>query len=161
MVEVVDQALVGVRVEIAPVVDISIEEIQEISVEVETQPIVDVLIESQPSVEVSVEDVGGTTIEVITSSSESLSTEYQTALGVAVSHPSTHKEFTYTDGDITRIDVWADETKLVKLFTKTFTYSNDGDLFFIDTINEQAEITLTKTFVYVNEELTSISEIFS
>jgi hypothetical protein len=81
-----------------------------------------------------------------------LQLEFKVALGKG------YAEYTYTSGELTQIDVWEDNTKATKLFTKVFTYTS-GDLTEIELTDEVSSLVLTKTFTYVSGELTTKTEI--
>lgn len=62
--------------------------------------------------------------------------------------PDYYKEFSYTaDGDIDAIDIWKNNTKTTKLFTKAFTYTT-GNLTQILITDVVTGETLTKTIAY-------------
>lgn len=69
---------------------------------------------------------------------------------------SNYKEFTYTAGDLTGIDIYEDDTKAVKLFNKIFTCIS-GTLTQLVLTRVSDSATLTKDFNYdINENLESI-----
>ena len=60
-----------------------------------------------------------------------------------------YHEISYTvDGDVDTIDVWLNNNKTTKLFTKAFTYNVDGDLTQILITDVVTGATLTKALVY-------------
>lgn len=130
------------------------------TVAIESPTIIEVSVEPAPVVEVEVESTGGTVIELLTNGQAAISQQYQTGLGLLLSSPAIHKEFSYISGNISQIDIWSDPSKIQKLFTKTFAYL-DGNLVSIAITNELAEITLTKTLSYANGDLISITDVFS
>jgi hypothetical protein len=52
-----------------------------------------------------------------------------------------------SDGDVSAINIWTDDTKATQLFSKTFTYSG-GNLTRIDITDGSGTTLLTKLFVY-------------
>lgn len=60
---------------------------------------------------------------------------------------SAYKELGYTAGDLTSVNIWTDNVKTTKLYTKTLTYTT-GNLTRIDTTDEISSITLRKDLVY-------------
>tara|TARA_R110002072_G_scaffold108617_1_gene235501 strand:+ start:1397 stop:2278 length:882 start_codon:yes stop_codon:yes gene_type:complete len=67
-------------------------------------------------------------------------------------------ELTYSNGDLTKIETWADITKQVKLFTKQFTYSS-GRLTQISLTNETTSSVTNKTLSYdAQDNLISITK---
>lgn len=67
-------------------------------------------------------------------------------------------ELTYSNGDLTKIETWADITKQVKLFTKQFTYSS-GKLTQISLTNETTSSVTNKTLSYdAQDNLISITK---
>ena len=73
-----------------------------------------------------------------------------------------YHEISYTvDGDVDTIDVWLNNTKTTKLFTKAFTYTN-GDLTQILITDVVTGTTLTKALVYdVNGNLEKITRTYA
>jgi len=77
--------------------------------------------------------------------------EYKTA------YPSYYKEFTYSQqGDLTDIDIYETDAKLVQLFSKDFTYSGqDLSQTLLTRISDGSQI--LKIFGYTGQDLTSIT----
>jgi len=73
-----------------------------------------------------------------------------------------YHEISYTvDGDIDTIDIWLNNTKTTKLFTKAFTYTS-GDLTQILITDFVTGVTLTKALSYdVNGNLKTITRTYS
>jgi hypothetical protein len=91
---------------------------------------------------------------------KTLSLEYQLVSGRLAGYSSLHKEYDYTDGDLTSINVWDSAAKLTQIFSYILSYT-DGDLtqkVVTDHINSQ---TLTVTYGYTNGDLTSVTEVIS
>ena len=62
-------------------------------------------------------------------------------------YSTSYSELTYSDGNITNIDVYENDTKVKKLFTKEITYS-DGNIIEIKITNTLTGYALTKTIGY-------------
>ena len=60
---------------------------------------------------------------------------------------SYYNVFTYTTGELTKIETYEDSTLNVKLFTKDFTYTL-GNLTKLEFTNETTSTTITKDFTY-------------
>ena len=71
-----------------------------------------------------------------------------------------YMELTYTNGLITREDYWADSSKLVKLFTKTITYSGSNPLQVVVTDEQTGKIMQT-IYAYTGNLLTSVIKTIS
>ena len=69
-----------------------------------------------------------------------------------------YKEITMVDGVATQIDVWETSSKITKLFTKILTYSMDK-ISSVATTDHTTGKTLTKTFTYPSDNLTTITEV--
>ena len=74
-----------------------------------------------------------------------------------------YHEISYTvGGDVDTIDVWLNNTKTTKLFTKAFTYNVGGDLTQILITDVVTGATLTKALVYdVNGNLETITRTYA
>ena len=72
-----------------------------------------------------------------------------------------YKEFSYTDGYLTQVDVWEDNTKTNKLFTQILTYT--GGYLTQDIIaDEISMLSLQRDYIYTNGYLTNqILEFYS
>lgn len=69
-----------------------------------------------------------------------------------------YQEFTYTSGDLTKIEYWDSSSKNTKYFTKDFTYTS-GSLTQLVLTNNSNNATETKTFSYNgNGDLTNITK---
>jgi hypothetical protein len=66
-----------------------------------------------------------------------------------------YMEYTETAGLITRVDYWQDPSKLVKLFTKTITYSGSNPVQIITTDEVTGEILQTEP-VYTGDVVTRV-----
>jgi hypothetical protein len=69
---------------------------------------------------------------------------------------SNYREFTYAGGDLTTITIYEDDSKLVTLFTKDFTYDVNGNLSQLLLTRELDGAQLLKIFSYTDGDLTSI-----
>lgn len=67
-----------------------------------------------------------------------------------------YTEFTYTGSDITKIEIWDNNLKAVKLFTKNIIYTN-GSITQTQTINEVNTRVLTKDYIYTNGNISTIN----
>jgi hypothetical protein len=86
---------------------------------------------------------------------EKLAMELETSFKAAKLH--NYKELTYTDGDLTSVDIYENNTKAVKLFNKTLTYTL-GYLTQTVLTRISDSATLTKDFVYdVDNNLESVT----
>jgi hypothetical protein len=71
---------------------------------------------------------------------------------------SYYSEFTYTQKDLTNITIYETDAKLVTLFTKDFSYSQQGDLTEILLTRDDDGAQLLKLFEYSQQgDLTSIT----
>lgn len=70
------------------------------------------------------------------------------------------KEFTYSNGFVTRIDIWRTDDKIVKLFTKTLTYTGN-QVTKVVTTDELSGLTLQKDLTYNGIEVSTITEVLS
>ena len=68
-----------------------------------------------------------------------------------------YMEPTYTSDDLTRVEIWEDATKLVKLFTRDLTYTGDN-LTQTVTTDEQTGAVLTIDLGYTGDDLTSVAK---
>lgn len=119
-----------------------------VSVEITPQPVIEVEVVSQPVIEVEVSP-GGFVQQVV-----GVNPEYAIAVGVIESDPLVFKEFSYTDGDLTQIDVWDSAAKSTLLMQKVLTYS-EGNLATLSAT--YSGITLTNTYTFVDGDLRSIN----
>lgn len=78
----------------------------------------------------------------------------------AVAYPKPYKEFTYNlTGDIVDYDVYADDTKAIHVFNKSFTYDIGGNLIQIVTTNLITGQSKTKDIAYdLTGEMISMTE---
>jgi hypothetical protein len=67
-----------------------------------------------------------------------------------------YKEFTYIGSQLTGVDVYEDNTKVVQLFNKILTYT-ESKLTRTDLTRISDSVVLTKTFSYVDNKLISIT----
>ncbi|MEM8610475.1 MAG: hypothetical protein AAGF93_00540 [Cyanobacteria bacterium P01_H01_bin.105] len=109
---------------------------------IEPDPVVIAKIEPAPSVSVRVFDGG-----VIRDEFNSLPPEYDLNVGVLRDYPNSYKELHYSNGDLSRIDIWKTTDKDLKLITKIFSYRN-GLLTSIIAINNLLKVAITKTLIY-------------
>lgn len=72
-------------------------------------------------------------------------------------YPSSYKEFAYSDGNLSKIELYSNNLKTLKLFTKTITYS-DGVLIRIELVDNINAIISTKDFAYLDGNLQSITQ---
>jgi hypothetical protein len=78
-----------------------------------------------------------------------------------LAYSSAYKEFTYNgSGQTTQIDIWEDNSKAVKLFTKTFVYSG-SDLSSVTLVDEVSGKTMLKTFTYSGGQVSAISTVIT
>ena len=74
-------------------------------------------------------------------------------------YESKYSELTYSvGGDLETVEVWETASKLIKLFTRTLTYTGD-DLTQVATLDEQVGTTLTVTLAYSGDDLASVSKV--
>jgi len=75
-------------------------------------------------------------------------------------YDTAYHELTYSAGRLISVDIWVDNTKALKLFTKTITYtgSNITSIEIVDEINSN---TLTKTFTYSGGNISTITKTYS
>jgi hypothetical protein len=85
---------------------------------------------------------------------EKLALEMEMEFKAAV--PSYYKELDYTDGNLTNIGIWLDDTKVTKLFNKSLLF-NDGNLLqtLLTRISDSSKI--LKLFNYTDGNLTSVT----
>jgi len=115
--------------------------------------LVEVQIDPAPVIEV--EAYSGGIVNVV-----NFSLEYQLTIGRLANQPSLYREFTYNGDNLTRIEAWATSSKTTKLLTTDFTYTgtNLTQKVLTDNVNG---VTLTVTYGYTGDNLTSINEVFS
>ena len=70
---------------------------------------------------------------------------------------SNYREFVYASGDLTTITIYEDDTKVITLFTKGFTYDVGGDLTELLLTRDTDGAQLLKIFAYTDGDLTSIT----
>lgn len=70
----------------------------------------------------------------------------------AVAYDNHYTEFTYVGNNLTVIDIWEDNGKTTKLFTRTLSYTGNN-VTLVVTVDEQGAGTLTTTFVYFGNNL--------
>ena len=72
-------------------------------------------------------------------------------------------EITYTNGNVSSIDIWENSGKTTKLFTKALTYDGTtGNLTQIVVTDEVNSSTLTKAFTYdVDDNLQTITRTYA
>ena len=76
-------------------------------------------------------------------------------------YDSKFTELTYSvGGDLETVEVWETASKLIKLFTRTLTYTGD-DLTQVVTVDDQAGTILTVTLGYTGDDLTSVDKVFT
>jgi len=87
-------------------------------------------------------------------SAEKLALEMEMEFKAAV--PSYYKELQYTDGNLTNIGIWLDNTKVTKLFNKDLSFSS-GNLTqtLLTRISDSSKI--LKLFNYTDGNLTSVT----
>lgn len=70
-----------------------------------------------------------------------------------------YTEYTYNQRkDLVQVDVWEDDTKAVKLFTRTLTYNAQGDLIQVVTTDETSGSVLTTDLTYTGRDLVTKTE---
>lgn len=68
-----------------------------------------------------------------------------------LSYKTYYKEFSYDNkNNISRIDIYENNTKTNQLFSKVFTYNNKGDITSVILTNFKSSKVLTKTLQYDN-----------
>ena len=77
--------------------------------------------------------------------------------GGGVVQSDSYSEPTYTNGVLTSLTTWSDNTKAVLVETKTFSYTN-GNLTQIVVTDGNGATTLTKTLNYTGDNLANITE---
>lgn len=68
-----------------------------------------------------------------------------------------YKEINFSNGDPVSIDIWETNSKAIKLFTKTVSYT-DGEISSVVTVDEVSGRVLTKTLTYPTADQIIISE---
>lgn len=71
-----------------------------------------------------------------------------------------YSEPTYTNGVLTSLTTWSDNTKAVLVETKTFSYTN-GNLTQVVVTDGDGATTLTKTLTYSGDDLASVTKDFA
>ena len=112
---------------------------------------IDIKEETDLVIEVSVEGVSGSSIDTDRIELESLfNFTYLTA----------YSEFIYNLGDLSKIEIYEDNTKVVHLFTKDIAYIS-GNISTIKIINEINSKRLIKTFAYdIDGNIESITKVY-
>ena len=112
---------------------------------------IDIKEETDLVIEVSVEGVSGSSIDTDRIELESLfNFTYLTA----------YSEFIYNLGDLSKIEIYEDNTKVVHLFTKDIAYIS-GNISTIKIINEINSKILIKTFAYdIDGNIESITKVY-
>lgn len=113
-----------------------------VKVGVEPESLIVAKVEASSEVSVRVFDGG-----VIRDEFNSLPPEYDLNVGVLKDYPNSYKELHYSNGDLSRIDIWETIDKELKLITKIFSYGNRL-LTSIITINNLLKIAIIKTLIY-------------
>ena len=70
---------------------------------------------------------------------------------------TSYAELTYTGDQLTAVDIWEDDTKALKLFSKSLTYSGDT-LIAIETTDEQTFAVLNVTLTYSGDSLSTVTK---
>lgn len=73
---------------------------------------------------------------------------------------NTYSEPTYTNGVLTALTKWSDNSKAVLVENKTFSYTN-GNLTQVVVTDGNGAITLTKTLTYAGDNLASVTKDFA
>ena len=68
-----------------------------------------------------------------------------------------YTDYTYTDGSLTKAEIYTDSGKLTKLFTKVFSYTN-GSLTQTIITRESDSLTLTCDYTYTDGSLTGVDK---
>ena len=127
------------------------------TVEVISNNEIQVSIVETPAIEIEIIEDPAITVEVLPGgfSQQIISTdpEYAISVGVIESDPLVFKEFTYTSGDLTQIDIWDDQSKTTLLMRKVLSYSN-GDLSNI--VTTHSGISVQTNYTFTSGDLTSI-----
>lgn len=132
-------------------------------VEIINQDLIEVAIDQPSVIEVEISTNPVVEVEVLPggiSYGGVLSLDYQLILGRLVNQPSLHKILSYSDGNLTSIEVYNDNTLTTQLLDIQFTYTS-GNLtqkVLTDVVSGRV---LTVTYAYTDGNLTSISEVFS
>jgi hypothetical protein len=124
-------------------------------VEVLSDDIIEVSVEPNPLIEVETFPGG-----IVIQGGTNLSLQYQLILGRLVSQPQLYREVSYTDGNVSAIDAWSNTSKTTKIFEIRLSYQGNNVTQKILT-DVQSVTTLTVTYAYTNNNITSITEIFS
>jgi len=103
--------------------------------------------------------ISSTTTRTITFPDKSGTIAFLDDVG-GVSQTDTYSEPTYTNGVLTSIVTWSDNTKSVLVETKTFSYTS-GNLAQIVVTDGNNATTITKTFTYSGDNLSSITKDFA
>ena len=72
-----------------------------------------------------------------------------------------YKEVYKTEGKVTLVEIWEDNTKLNHLFTKSITYDLEGRVSEVITTDYTTSNVLTKTIAYIDSNVMSINEIIT
>lgn len=80
--------------------------------------------------------------------------------GGGVVQSDSYSEPTYTNGVLTALTTWSDNTKSVLVETKTFSYT-DGNLTSVIVTDNNGATTLTKTLTYSGDDLASVTKDFA
>lgn len=125
-------------------IDVAIEE-KNISVELETK-----------NINVSISQVSGSDAGA---DLNTLRNRLELEEAYKIAYTTDYKEFTYTGSDITKVEIWEDDTKAVKLFTKDITYTS-GNITQTVITDEITGKVLTSTFAYSGGNISNITRSF-
>lgn len=97
------------------------------------------------STPINVTIAGGWTGQVLT---QDYKDRLNLVIGFNLSLDAAYAEFTFTGEDLTNVDVWEDDTKATKLFSKTISY-DAGNIDEIVLVDEVRTKTMTTVFTYL------------
>ena len=103
--------------------------------------------------------VSSTTSRTITFPDKSGTVAFLDDVG-GISESDSYSEPTYTNGILTALTTWSDNTKSVLVQTKTFAYT-DGNLTSVIVTDNNGLTTLTKTLTYAGDNLASVTKDFA
>jgi hypothetical protein len=105
-------------------------------------------------------NIGGTTSSATSGGvfSQTEKDNLEIELAFKTAYRDYFKEFIYSAGILSQIDIWFDGSKTVKLFSKSFLYDGDGNLWKIYTTRVIDSKILLKIFDYdIDGNLSSIT----
>ena len=76
-------------------------------------------------------------------------------------YSTAYREYTFDRDTLSKVDIWEDSTKGVKLFTKNYLYDAYGNVIKVTTRDEENNTSLTKEFTYRDGRILSTLETIS